>query len=279
MDVEGDIPMDSFSSVVRESMESAQEEDKLSDDDSAWVNSCLVTDTEILEGKWTSFKDVLLEIIDDKPESSNTTATGSDDLVGGTELKILPSIEKAEAANYAGRTDDELGGFPNNGDTETNTNGNPIKRKKHSLSQLLQEDLVVIPNNGHTETNTNDNPFKRRTHILSQLLQEDSTETFLKRQPFQPTYNEDESKDSAIDLGLQMSLSADEMNSSIVDIFKVWDLNIITETETSFQSVPWEFDDLTAWTDSKDEPLDTLIAGIADLSLNTKDSSEFVLPY
>ena len=72
-----------------------------------------------------------------------------------------------------------------------------------------------------------------------------------------------------------------------MNIFRVWDLNIpaeeddlikqlnkaIAETETSFQSMPSAFDDSTAWKDLKDEPLDNLIAGIADLSLNTKVSS------
>ncbi|XWS54989.1 hypothetical protein CRYUN_Cryun10bG0136700 [Craigia yunnanensis] len=252
MDVEDDTREGSVSSVILESMESTQKRDKFSAEDLAWVDSCLITDTEI-ESNWTSFKDVLLEIIGDQPESLDSRTTGSDGLAGGTVIKIVPSIEEAEDANYSGRTDD---------------------------------DLVFIPINGDTETNTNGIPIKWRTGILSQFFQEDSTETF-RGDPFLPTYNEDESRGEAIDLGLESSLSAAETNSSTVDIFRVWDLDFpaeeddlikqlnkaIAETETSFQSMPSAFDDSTAWKDLKDEPLDNLIAGIADLSLNTKTSS------
>ncbi|XP_022763162.1 uncharacterized protein LOC111308814 [Durio zibethinus] len=253
MDVEDDTRDGSVSSVILESLESIWEGDKLSDEDLAWVNSCLVTDNEIVESNWTSFKDVLLEIIGDQSESLDSSATGSNGFSGATEIRIVPSIEEADATNYSGRTDD----YP-----------------------------VVVPINGDTETNTNNIPIKKRTGILSQFFQEDPTETF-QGNPFLPTYNEDERKDEAVDLGLQLSLSADEMNSSTVDIFKVWDLDIpaeegdlikqlnkaVAETETAFQSTPLAFDDSTAWKDLKDEPLDNLIAGIADLSLNTKSFS------
>ncbi|XVE93728.1 hypothetical protein REPUB_Repub01dG0219100 [Reevesia pubescens] len=264
MDVEYDTREGSVSSVILESMESTREGDKLSDEDLAWVNSCLVTDTEILESNWTSFKDVLLEIIGDQPDSLDSSATGTDGFVGGTEIRIVPSIEKAEAANYSGRNDEDLVVIPINGDAETNSNGIPIKKRTGILSQFFQEDS--------TET--------------SQYFQEDSTETF-RGDPFLPTYNEDERKGEAIDIGLQLSSSADEMNSSTVDIFRVWDLEIpaeeddlikllnkaVAETETSFESMPSAFDDSTVWKYLKDEPLDNLIAGIADLSLNTKSFS------
>ncbi|XP_022726383.1 uncharacterized protein LOC111282536 [Durio zibethinus] len=250
MDVENETREGSVSSVIFESLESTQEGDKLSDEDLAWVNSCLVTDTEILERNWTSFKDVLLEIIGDQPESLDSSATGSDGFAGGTEIKIVPSIEEAKTAYYSGRTDDNL---------------------------------VVIPINGDTETNTNNVPIKW-THNLLQFYKEDSSETFL-GDPFLSTYNEDERKGAAIDLGLQLSLSTEETNGSTVDIFRVWDLDIPVEeddlikqlnkaiAETSFQSMPSAFDDSTAWKDLKDEPLDDLVAGIADLSLNTKSVS------
>ncbi|XVF01004.1 hypothetical protein REPUB_Repub04eG0050500 [Reevesia pubescens] len=169
-------------------------------------------DTEILESKWTSFRDVLLEIISDQPESLDSSDTESVRFSRETEIKILPSIEEAEAANYS----------------------------------RMDDDLDVIPINADMETNTNAIPIKKRTGIL-------------------PTYSEDERKDEAVDLGLQLSLSADETNSSTVDIFRVWDLDIpaeeddlikqlnkaISETETSFQSIPLAFDDSTAWKDLK----------------------------
>lgn len=264
MEVEDDTREGSISSAILGSLGSAQDGDKLSDEDLAWVNSCLVTDTEILESNWTSFKDVLLEIVGNQAESLDHSATGSNVFAGGTEMKIVPSIEEAEAGNYSGG---------------------------------INDNLVVIPVNGYTETNTNNIPIKRTTHVLSKFLQEDSTGKFqgdpytgttFQGDPFLPTYTEDErqeEQEAAIDSGLHFSLSADETNSLTVDIFRVWDLDIlpaeeddlikqlnkaIAETETSNQLIPPAFNDSTAWKDMKDEPLDSLIAGVADLSLNSQ---------
>ncbi|OMO75531.1 hypothetical protein COLO4_26040 [Corchorus olitorius] len=242
MEVEDDTREGSVSSVILESLESIQKGDKLSAADLAWVDSCLVTDTEILESNWTSFKDVLLEIIGDNSELVMSSASESDGFVGGTEIEIVPSIEEAETANYSGRTED---------------------------------DLAVIPIDGDDETNTSNDRIKRRIGI-----------TF-KGDPFLPTYNEDEVWGEATDLGLDMNISAIEAietNPSTVDIFRVWDLDIPAEeddlikqlnkaiTETSTESVPSAFDDSMAWKDLKDEPLDNLIAAIADLSLDKSSS-------
>ncbi|XP_022749189.1 uncharacterized protein LOC111298726 [Durio zibethinus] len=238
MDVEGSTREGSVSSVILESLESTRKGDKLSAEDLPWVDSCLIADTEILKSNWTSFKDVLLEIIGDQLELLDSPATGSDGFAGGTVI----------TANYLGGTD---------------------------------HDLVVIPINGNTVRNTNGIPIKW-TGIRSPFFQDDSTETF-RRYPFLPTYNKEKSTDGAIDLGLGLSLSAADTNSSTVDIFGVWDLDIpaeeddfikqlyeaIAEIETSFQSMPLAFDDLMAWKDLNDESVDELIAGIADLCLDT----------
>ncbi|XVE67056.1 hypothetical protein DITRI_Ditri08aG0129600 [Diplodiscus trichospermus] len=258
MDAEDDTREGSVSSVILESLESTQKGDKLSAEDLAWVDSCLIADTENLESNWSSLKDVLLEIIGNQPVSVNSSATGSDSFAGGTINKIAPSVEEADAANHSERTDDDPFVIPIKGDSETNTNGIPVNRRTDFLSQYFQEDSA-------------------------ETFQEDSSETF-RGDPFLPTYNEDESRGEAIDLGFEWSLSATETSSSTVDIFRVWDLDIpaeegdlikqlnkaIAETETSVQSMPSAFDDSTAWKDLKDEPVDNLIAGIADLSLNTK---------
>ncbi|KAK8508997.1 hypothetical protein V6N13_130742 [Hibiscus sabdariffa] len=247
MDVEDDTRDGSASSIILESLESTQQGEKLSDEDLAWVNSCLVSDTEILESNWTSFKDVLLEIIGDQPETLHPTVTGSNGNLGGTEISIVPSIEEEEAANYLGRTDDNL---------------------------------LIIPVNG---ANVGNIPIKRRTGTKQQYLQEDSSET-VRGDPFRPTYKEEERKDNAVDLGIQSILSAEEMNSSTADIFRVWDLDIPDEEDDlikelnkvaakatpSFESMPLAFESSTAWKDLEDEPLDNIIAGIADLSLNTR---------
>ncbi|KAK8658487.1 hypothetical protein V6N13_036693 [Hibiscus sabdariffa] len=200
MDVEDDTRDGSASSIILESLESTQQGENLSDEDLAWVNSCLVSDTEILESHWTSFKDVLLEIIV----------------------------------------------------------------------------------NGDNEANVGNIPIIKRTGTKQQYLQEDSSETF-RGDPFRPTYKEEERKDDVVDLGIQSILSAEEINSSTVDIFRVWDLDIPDEEDDlikelnkfaakatpSFESMPLAFEGSRAWKDLEDEPLDNIIAGIADLSLNT----------
>ncbi|XVE48963.1 hypothetical protein DITRI_Ditri01bG0044000 [Diplodiscus trichospermus] len=110
MDVEDDKGESSASSAVRESNEEL-----------VWVNSCLVGDTEILESKWTSFKDVLVEIVGDgdQPESRGSSATENDGFAGGAELNIVPPIEEAGGANESGRTHEEgLVAVPVNGDSD-----------------------------------------------------------------------------------------------------------------------------------------------------------------
>ncbi|KAE8708475.1 Glycosyl hydrolase 9B18 [Hibiscus syriacus] len=249
MEVEDDTRDGSASSIILESLESTQQGENLSDEDLAWVNSCLVTDTEILESDWTSFKDVLLEIIGDQPETLDPSVTGSNWNPGGTEISTVPSIEEEEAGNYLGKT---------------------------------QDNLLVIPTNEDYVTNPNNIPIKKRTGTKLQFLQEDSSET-LREDPFRPTYKEEERKANVVDLGIQSTLSAEELNSSTVDIFRVWDLDIPDEegdlkelnkvsgkTTPSFQSMPLAFESSTAWKDPKDEPIDDIIAAIADLSLNTQ---------
>lgn len=284
MDVEDDTREGLASSIILQSLESTQQGDKLSDEDLAWVNSCLVTDTEILERNWSSFKDVLLEIIGDQPEPLDSSATGSNGFLSGTEISIAPSIKEAEAANYSGRTDEDLLVIPVDGDNGLNTNNIPIKERTGTPLQSLQEDSteMFLPD-GDNGINTNNIPIEKRTGTPLQFLQEDSTEMF-RGDPFRPTYKENERKDSAVDSGVKSSLSAEEMNSSTVDIFRVWDLDIpdeeddlikelnkvVAETTTSFPSMPLPFDDSTALKELEDEPLDNLIAGIADLSLNAE---------
>ncbi|KAL4383764.1 hypothetical protein GQ457_15G013280 [Hibiscus cannabinus] len=250
MDVEDDTRDVSASSIILESLESTQQGENLSDEDLAWVNSCLVSDTEILESNWTSFKDVLLEIIGDQPDTLDPSVTGSNGNLVSTEISIVPSIEEEEAANYLGRTD-----------------GN----------------LLIIPVNGDNEANVGNIPIKKRTGTKQQYLQEDSSETF-RGDPFRPTYKEEERKDDVVDLGIQSILSAEEINSSTVDIFRVWDLDLPDEEDDlikelnkfaakatpSFESMPLAFEGSRAWKDLEDEPLDNIIAGIADLSLNTR---------
>ncbi|GMJ00598.1 hypothetical protein like AT4G38980 [Hibiscus trionum] len=247
MDVEDDTRDGSASSIIIESLESTQQqEEKLSDEDLAWVNSCLVTDTEILESNWTSFKDVLLEIIGDQPETLDSSVTRSNENVGGTEISIVPSIEEEETANYLGRTDDNL---------------------------------LIVPINGDNETNTGNIPIRKRTGTMQQYLKDGSSETF-RGDPFRPTYKEEERKDNVVDVGIQSILSAEEMNSSTVDIFRVWDLDILDEEDDLLKELnkvaaettpmPLAFDGSAAWKDLEDEPLDNIIAGIAGLSLNTQ---------
>lgn len=226
----------SSSSLLIDLLESNQNGGLLSPEDVAWADSCLVKYSEIFDDDWSSVKGALLEILGLQPESHDSSAPGSDVSLGETDMEILPSNGARIVQSSVGTDDDDF--VPINKETETNNDG-------------------------------------------SQLFQGDLSETSL-RDAFLPHYKEDDDQrmSKPVDSGFEMGFPAYEMEPSTEDIFKVWDLGIPSEedelvkqlnnalSESSIQSMPSVSDDSGAWKNLKDESLDNLIAGIADLSLN-----------
>lgn len=236
MDVE-DCEMESSISSLILSFTKSNQGEVVSAEDIAWVDSCLVKDPENSNGNWDSLKDVLLEILSSQSESFNSSASVSDGFPEGIDVEILPSIEEAETMQFQGRT---------------------------------ENDLVLI--NEEAKTDSYDFPIMLKNDTLQSLAFEGN--------PFLPTYTEGLKESKGVESKLDLGSSAYEMEPSTENIFRVWDLDIPAEedelnkqlikalTESSLESIPSTSNDSEAWKDLEEEPLDNLIAGMADLSLN-----------
>ncbi|TKY66541.1 hypothetical protein E2542_SST09417 [Spatholobus suberectus] len=239
MDVEEAENEVSVSSTILNSIAYRQNE-VLSLEDLAWVDSCLVKDSNISESNWNPLKNALLEIISSQSQSFSIEGEDiqippysiSSDCIT-VELKQQPSISDGKCLSKPSLT----------------SNVNPLLRK------------VV-------ETSTDE------------VLDDEKTGSLPSFNPFRPTYNEDLKEDETIDFALNLDSSFYEMEHLVENIFKIWDLDIPSEEgelvkqldkallENSFQTVPSSFNDSVKWKDMKEGSLDDLIAGIANLSLN-----------
>ncbi|KAK9286289.1 hypothetical protein L1049_014679 [Liquidambar formosana] len=231
----------SASSLSLNSLESNQSGDVLSPDDIAWVDSCLIKDSEIADSNWNSLKDALLDILSSQPDSLDSSAAQGDRFPKN-DIEILLDSEETEIAQFPGGTDNDL--VPLYGEAEKSDDDG----------------------DGDVQQN------KKTDTLLSQ--------TYFKN-AFLPNYNEDLNISENIDLGLDLGLPFNEMDPSTEDIFRVWDLDISADEEdelvkqlnkalagSHFQSKPSTFNDSMAWKDMKESSVDDLIAGFGDLSLN-----------
>lgn len=97
MDVEDAENEVSVSSAILNSIASRQNE-VLSPEDLAWVESCLVKDSDISDTDWIPLKNALLDIISSQPQSFSTEEV----------IKIPPYIISSECANTASTSDGKL---------------------------------------------------------------------------------------------------------------------------------------------------------------------------
>lgn len=250
MPVEDEKMEGSVSSLFTVSFDSNLSGDVLSAEDLAWVDSCLVKDPEAPDGNWDALRDALLEIVDALPESVSYSSSGIDGPSVGTDIEMHRPDEEATA-------------------------------------QSQKNDHDVVPANEESETNNDSYPTNKRTGIpVSKLFEGVDTIDSFKGNPFLPTYKEGESESvgEAIALGADLNSLAFETEPLSERIFKVWDLGVPDEEDelitqlnkalagTSSWSGPSGFDDSGTWKDRKDESLNSLIAGIADLSLDQTSS-------
>ncbi|KAJ1381522.1 hypothetical protein SESBI_45072 [Sesbania bispinosa] len=220
MDVEDSENAVSVSSVILNSTNSHQNE-VLSPEDLAWVDSCLIKDSDISETDWIPLRDALLEIISSQSQSFGTN--------GGEDIEILPSNEEKNIESISLELNDQES---STSDTEHLSKPSPT--------------YDVNPISMAEAASTDEIPDNEKTGTLSSL-------TF-QGNPFLPTYNEDLKQNETFDLGLDLDYSTYEMQHSSENIFKVWDLDIPSEEcelveqldkallENSFQTVP-AFDD------------------------------------
>ncbi|XP_061339590.1 uncharacterized protein LOC133286214 [Gastrolobium bilobum] len=243
MDVEEAENEVSVSSVILNFTDSRQNE-VFSPEDLAWVDSCLVKDSDISDSDWIPLKNALLEIVSSQSQTFSTD--------GGEDIEILPYNEEQKIESTSLELNQESSTY----DVEHSS----------QPSSTYNVDLLSIGIEASTDESDNE-----KTGTLP-------SSTFLGN-PFLPTYNEELKENKTIDLGFNLDSSTYEMEHASENIFKIWDLDIPSEegelvkqldkalTENSFQS---SFDDSGKWKSLKEGSLDALIAGIADLSLNKK---------
>lgn len=225
----------------------SQQNEIFSPEDLAWVDSCLNNDFDISESDWMPMRDALLEIISSESQSSKVD--------GGDGNQSIPCSEETN-------TTFQLNQSSSTSDVE----------HLQSRSSTYNISLISMA----TETST-DTEF---TNTLS-------SSTF-QGNPFLPTYNEDLRPNKTFDLGLDldsatyemdqenifkvwdMGYATDESEQASESIFKVWDLDIPSEEGELVKELKKALSKNSLRKDMKEESLDDLIAGIADLSLNKK---------
>ncbi|KAF7836733.1 uncharacterized protein G2W53_011592 [Senna tora] len=284
----------SVSSLIINSINSQQNE-ILSPEDLAWVDSCLVEDTDILESNWNPLKNALIEIISSTPESFNTNQ--------GADIEILPSSEennarfrgtgkfspvsRAAERSMDGILDDKMtDALPSSTFQE---NPLPISEGNIQESNHIDLELNLDYPDCDMERSIESSTYNILPVILAAASTDDipnneKTETLpyvtFKGNPFLPTYSEDLKENETNGSGLNLDSSGYDMEPPSDDIFKIWDLNIPSEegelfkqwnkvmAANSLQMVPSSFDALEESKVLRVDSLNNLIVGIADLSLN-----------
>ncbi|XP_004514342.1 uncharacterized protein [Cicer arietinum] len=231
------------SSVTLNSTVSRQNE-FFSPEDLAWVDSCLNQDSDISGSDWIPLRDALLEIITSQSQSFSTD--------GQENNESLPYSEEKKITL-------ELNQESSNSDAEHLPNHSSAYNINH-ISMAVETSTDEIQDNELTAT------------LPSSSFQGN---------PFLPTYNEEDlEKNEIFDLGLNLNAATYEIDDAAENIFKIWDLDIPSEegelvkqlekalSEKSLPPAPSAFDYSVNGKDPKEESVDDLIAGIADLSLN-----------
>lgn len=253
MAVEDEVMEGMVSSLVLDSTESNQKGEMLSVEDAAWVDSCLIKESEILESNWNTLTDALLEILSSQPGLLDSSASASDGLCVESDIEMPTLSEGAKADPFPG--------------VEAETEAFPVT----TLNDIL-------PINEDSEPKSENIAIKEEVNEFQSLA--------FVGNPFLPSYSDDLKEPETIELGTDTSSSLYEIEPSTDDIFRVWDLDIPVEEdelvkqlnkaleESSPQSKPSSTldDDSGAWKDFTEESIHDIIAGISDLSLKQNSS-------
>lgn len=95
----------SISSLITNSIEFSGKWDMLSSEDLAWVDSCLISDPNVIDSNWDAWKDALLEAL--KPQGGpSDSASKNNGFPGGIGLEALHSGEVEEAEEVSRKLED-----------------------------------------------------------------------------------------------------------------------------------------------------------------------------
>uniref|UniRef100_A0A803Q9N4 Fructose-bisphosphate aldolase n=1 Tax=Cannabis sativa TaxID=3483 RepID=A0A803Q9N4_CANSA len=245
---------------VAEGSSSPQESDEkneaLSLEDIAWVDSCLIKESEVSDGNLNSVTDALLEILSSNPGLYNS-ASVSDECPQEKDVEMVNSTETAEDGQFSGTRAE-----------------NEDESPKHVIS------LLSITEEAGSSSDIS--PIRDPNDLQSL--------SFVGN-PFLPTYIEGSSATKTIELETDPSYSVDEIEPLTDDIFKVWDLSIPSEEnvldkqlnkileESDPQFKPSTLNDSDIQKDLKEVSLEDVIAAIAASLLKSApvlDKSEWV---
>lgn len=240
MDVE-DVTMESsISFLILSSIESNQRGEVLSPEEDAWVDSCLIKDTEISDGSWDSLKDALLEIVSSQPKLFNSSAAVGEGFPEGTDVEILPSWEQAETVQFQRRTDDVIPLVSQ--EEERDGDSIPVTLKKNSWA-LSFEGNPFLPT--YTESLKESASIAPKLDLGSPACEmELSTEDIFRVWDLNIPAEDDE-------LGKQLDKAL---------------------VESSLESTPSAFNDSGVWKDLEENSLENIVACLADLSLTQYSS-------
>ena len=240
----------SSSSFTVDSQLSDEKRDVLSPEDAAWVDSCLIKESDICESNWNSMKDALLEVLNSQPGLYNSSEPLSDERPKETDVKMLTLRDQSEADRYLAMEEE----------TEE------IPRSPFDLLRIKEE----------AESSSKNFPIEEVNDVQSL--------SFVGN-PFLPSYIKGLKEAQTNALGSDLCSPVDEIEPSTNDIFRVWDLNVPTEEnelgkqlkileENDLQSKPSEaFANSGAGDNLKGESLEDIINAIANISLSRDSSS------
>ncbi|XP_021738722.1 uncharacterized protein LOC110705178 [Chenopodium quinoa] len=238
--VDDDMKEDSLRSVFLNSLISNVDEESLSLEDVAWADSCLNKDVDDSDTDWSSIKDALLEIISAQPEPPATSVVQSSMQLSADEIPQFR--ENLISMDFGAGSDED----------EDLIDGDFGEIESIDLSEDDEDDFVTR---------------NKRGRVRGKVLN-----------VFRPNYSEDVKAEN-LDSDLNSSLTTFEVNTSLEDIFKVWDLGISDEQDEfgkqlnkALADVPSQIqssssDSAVVLNDPMQVSIDDVIAGIGDLSL------------
>ncbi|XP_062076901.1 uncharacterized protein LOC133781829 [Humulus lupulus] len=295
-------------SPILKSQESDEKSEALSLEDIAWVNSCLIKESEIPDGNWNSVTDALLENLSSQPGLYNSAS------VSDAIHKSQESDEKSKAlllediawVNSRLIKESEIpdGNWNSVSDALLEIlSSKPGLYNSASVSDECSQDkdveMVTCTESAEdgqlsgTRTESGEESPRHANNLLS-IIEEagsssdispirdpnDSQSVTFVGNPFLPSYIEGSSATETAELETDPSYSVDEIEPLADDIFKVWDLSIPAEEneldkqlnkileESDPQLKPSILNDSDIQKDLKEVSLDDVIAAIAEISIN-----------
>lgn len=239
MDVEDAENEVSVSSVILNSTDSRQTE-VLSPEDLAWVDSCLIKDSDISESDWIPLKDALLEIISSQPQTFSTDKQ---------DIEILPSNDEKniESINLGLNQASSTYDMETSSEPSSTYNVNPVSKAVETSADEIPEPSSTFQGNPFLPTYNED------------LKENDTTDLGIELNS--PSYEVEHASENIFKIW-DLDIPTEE-----VELVKQLDKAL---SEKSFGTVSSSFDDSGKWKNLKEGSVDDLIAGIADLSLNKK---------